>query len=76
MELDWLLPVRRKGDAWREGRKLVDRSLRPGAISSYRWMIEEKTHWFLGQLLTTPRQFRDHIQMLESNLFESYASDC
>ena len=69
MELDWLLPVRGKGEAWCESQKLVDHSLQPSAISLYQWIIEEKTRWFLGQLLISPRQFRDHIQMLESIYF-------
>jgi hypothetical protein len=61
LELDWLLPNSKKCESWREGRRLLDRSLRPGGTTSYRHMIEEKTHTFLLKLLETPMHFRDHI---------------
>ena len=59
-----MFPLSRMGKYWREGRKLLDRSLRPGATASHRRFIEEKTHLFLGQLLTTPKAFRVHINLL------------
>ena len=59
--MDWILANARKGEVWLEGRKLVDRSLRPGTMASYRQMLLEKTHWFLTQLLATPIEFRGHI---------------
>ncbi|KAI0253721.1 cytochrome P450 [Lactifluus subvellereus] len=67
----WLLPVLPKGEAWLEGRKLLDRSLRPGAPTTYRRMMEEKTRVFLGQLLTTPKNFRDHLELFEGKLIMS-----
>jgi cytochrome P450 len=72
MELEWFLPLRGNGEPWREGRKLVDRSLRPSATSSYRWIIEEKTRGFLGQLLAAPGHFHDQIELLEFISLESY----
>jgi hypothetical protein len=59
--MDWILANARKGEVWLEGRRLADRSLRPGTTASYRQMILEKTHWFLTQLLATPDEFRGHI---------------
>ena len=59
--MDWILSVARVGKYWREGRKLLDRSLRPGATASYRRMMEEYTRMFLGQLLEAPDDFRSHI---------------
>ncbi|KAI0253713.1 cytochrome P450 [Lactifluus subvellereus] len=70
MKIDWLLVLQHK-ERWREGRKLVDRSLRPGATSSYRQMIEGKTRGFLGQLLAAPDDFRDHIKLLQGKLIMS-----
>ena len=64
MEMDWLFPLSGMGKYWREGRKLLDRGLRPGATASHRRFIEEKTHVFLGQLLATPKAFREHIDLL------------
>ena len=61
LEMDWILPITTKNESWREGRRLLDRSLRPGGTTSYRHMIEEKTHTFLSKLLETPMHFRDHI---------------
>jgi cytochrome P450 len=66
MELDWLVFISKKGDSWREGRKVLDRSLRPGATISYRQMMQENTYWFLAQLLATPKEFREHIELLFS----------
>ncbi len=64
MDMEWMFPLSRKGKYWREGRKLLDRSLRPGATALHRRLIEEKTRVFLGQLLANPKAFREHIDML------------
>ncbi|KAH9042935.1 cytochrome P450 [Lactarius deliciosus] len=64
MDVDWLFPFARVGKYWREGRKLLDRSLRPGATASHRRLIEETTRVFLGQLLATPNAFREHLHLL------------
>ena len=66
MDVDWVFPLSRMGKYWREGRKRLDRSLRPSETASHRHFIEEKTHVFLGQLLTTPKAFRSHINLLVS----------
>ena len=63
MEVDWLLLPTRYGECWREKRKIAERSLRPGVISQYHQRIEERTHAFLGQILTSPAEFRGHIQL-------------
>jgi len=61
--MDWMLPNARKGELWREGRKLLDRSLRPSVTMSYRQMMQENTHGFLTQLLATPKNFRNHVEL-------------
>jgi len=60
-EMDWPLLSARKGEVWHEGRKLLDRNLRPGAMTPYRQMMQENTCSFLTQLLATPKEFRSHI---------------
>jgi hypothetical protein len=50
-------------ETWRRGRKLLDRSLRPGAITTYRQMIQEKTIGFLAQLRANPKDFKDHLEL-------------
>jgi cytochrome P450 len=62
--MDWMLINARKSEFWREGRKLLDRSLGPSATMSYRQMIQENTHRFLSRLLATPKDFRDHARLL------------
>ena len=64
MGVDWLFPLSRTGKYWSEGRKLLDRGLRPGATASHRRFIEEKIHVFIGQLLASPKAFRKHIDLL------------
>jgi hypothetical protein len=58
-----MFPLTRKGKYWREGRRLLERSFRPGATKSHGCMIEENTPMFLGQLLATPKAFREHIEL-------------
>ncbi|KAH8984165.1 cytochrome P450 [Lactarius hatsudake] len=64
MGVDWAFFLARMGKYWREGRKFLDRGLRPGAAALHRHLIEEKTRVFLGQLLATPNAFREHINLL------------
>ena len=66
--MNWFVPNTGKCDAWREERKLLDRSLRPGATVSYRQMMEEKTRWFLAQLIANPKEFHHHIELSVCNL--------
>jgi hypothetical protein len=63
MDFDWFLATMRKGTIWREGRKLLDRSLRPGATMEYRQMMQENIHGFLARLLAAPKEFRRHISL-------------
>jgi hypothetical protein len=63
LEMDWLLPVARKGEVWREGRKILDHSLRPGTTITYRQMMHENIHGFLARLLVTPKDFLGHIRL-------------
>jgi cytochrome P450 len=61
----------RKGETWREGRKLLDGSLRPGAVISYQQMMQEKTRDFLSQLLETPKDFFTLIRLFVARLAHS-----
>ena len=68
MKLDWFMPSVRICESWREGRKILDRSLRPGATMSYQQMMQEKTRWFLDQLFADPKEFHHHIELLPFRL--------
>ena len=50
-------------ETWREGRSIVNHSLRPGAVMTYGQMMQEKTREFFTQLLATPKNFRDHVRL-------------
>ena len=56
-------------ETWRKGRKMLDINLRPGAIMSYRQMMEEKTRDLLAQLCATPKDFHAHLDLLVGRLF-------
>ena len=59
--MDWIVSTARSSEKWRESRRLLDRSLGPGATATYRRMTEDKTRTFLGRLLETPEDFLGHI---------------
>ncbi|KAF8483988.1 cytochrome P450 [Russula ochroleuca] len=73
MEMDWSIFNTGTTETWREGRKLLDGSLRPGAMISYRQMMQEKTREFLSQLLATPKDFHAHIELFQGKLLMSLA---
>ena len=62
--MDWPIFMTGTTETWREGRRLLDRGLRPGAITPYRQMIQEKIREFLAQLFSTPKDFHAHIELL------------
>ena len=61
--MDWPVFMSGMSETWRQGRKLLDRSLRPGAVTSYRQMIQEKTIAFLAQLRANPKDFDAHVEL-------------
>ncbi len=61
--MDWPLFMSGMTETWREGRKLVDHSLRPGAVVTQGQMMQEKTCGFLAQLFATPKNFRAHVRL-------------
>ena len=54
-------------ETWRKERNILDRDLRPGAVMSYRKMMQEKTHEFIAQLRENPTEFCAHIESLVSH---------
>ncbi|KAH9170543.1 cytochrome P450 [Lactarius sanguifluus] len=68
LDVVWMLPMARVSNYWREGRKLIERSFRPGASALDRRLIEERVHVYLGWLLANPKGFRDHIHYLQGGL--------
>jgi len=72
----WALPAARSDDGWRQGRKLLDRGLGPGATASYRPMLQARSRALLSRLLADPRHWEAHIELFqgESILAMTYAS--
>jgi len=71
MGLDWFLIISGLTESWRDGRKILDRSLRAGATTTYRPMMQEKSRWFLAQLLENPYDFHHHIELLQGKIIMS-----
>ena len=61
-------------DTWRKGRRLLDRSFRPGGVMTYRRMMQEKTSGFLARLSATPKNFHSHIKLSVSCLTHNVRS--
>jgi cytochrome P450 len=68
--MDWPIFMTGMNETWRKGRKLLYRGLRPGAIISYRQMMQERTCELLAQLRANPKDFRAHVEeSVESSLY-------
>ncbi|KAI0273084.1 cytochrome P450 [Russula aff. rugulosa BPL654] len=68
MDMEWPLFMTGTTETWRKGRKILDGNLRPGAMVSYRQIMEEKTRDLLAQLCATPKNFHAHLKFLQANL--------
>ena len=71
MGWQWQLPSAGYGDHWRRGRKLLDRGLRPGAITSYRPVVQTKTNLLLSRLLAKPHQWEAHFELSVTEFLSS-----
>ena len=63
MGWEWILSVARSDERWRLGRRILDRSLRPGTITSYRPMIQAKTELLLSRLLANQDKWEAHLEL-------------
>jgi cytochrome P450 len=63
MGMDWPLFMTGTNETWRKGRKILDRSLRPGAVTPYWQMLQEKTREFLTKLHANPKGFQAHVEL-------------
>jgi len=61
MKWEWVLPVTRYTEYWRRARKLLDRGLRPGAIVTYRPLLQTNTRVLLTELLETSDDWEAHL---------------
>ena len=63
MDFEWPVFMIGLSETWRRERKILDGSLRPSAMLSYRQVIREKTHELLVQLSTNPKDFDNRIKL-------------
>jgi cytochrome P450 len=61
MKLEWILVLSRFNESYRQARKLLDRSLRPATLASYRPMLETRTHNLLAQVSANPDELEAHL---------------
>jgi cytochrome P450 len=61
MKWEWIVTFSRYTESWRLARKLLDRSLRPAVIASYRPLLQTKAHVLLTQLLANPDELEAHL---------------
>ncbi|KAH9066016.1 cytochrome P450 [Lactarius deliciosus] len=71
MGWEWLVPFSGYTEFWRQARKLLDRGLRPGAAVTYRPMQQAKARVLLTQLLTSPDEWKGHIELLQGEMILS-----
>jgi hypothetical protein len=69
MEWEWIVPLARSTEYWRQARKLLDRSLRSGAISIYRPMQQTQARVLLISLLANPDELEAHLEQFVAFLF-------
>ena len=62
MKWEWIIPLARNTEFWRQARKLLDRGLRPGAISAYRPLQQAKARTLLVNILAKPDEWEAHIE--------------
>ena len=65
MGWQWKLPLARYGECWLQGRKLLDRGLRPGAAARYRPIQQARVRVLLTRLLETPDLWEAHHELCE-----------
>lgn len=63
MGWQWFVPIARYSEPYRLARKLLDRGLRPGAVASYRPMLQLKARVLLTRLLENPREWEAHVEL-------------
>ena len=75
MGWEWFLPAARHGEPWRQGRKVLDRSLGPRGAAAYRSVQEAKARMLLTRMLGSPHEWEAHIELSEISLSMSRPLD-
>jgi len=62
MKWQWVVPLARCTELWRQSRKLLDRGLRPVATTVYHPTQQAKARVLLSNLLTHPDEWEGHLE--------------
>ncbi|KAI0264155.1 cytochrome P450 [Gloeopeniophorella convolvens] len=68
MDWDLNLPITHYGEDWRLARKLVDRGLRPGAVTKYRSMQQARVRVLLSRVLERPDELENYVDRMQGEL--------
>ena len=63
MGWEWFLPTAKDSEPWRQGPKVLDRSLGPRATAAYRPVQEAKARVLLTRILASPDEWEAHIEL-------------
>jgi hypothetical protein len=69
MKWDWNLGFSNYTQSFRQTRKLLDRSLRPATIATYRHLLLTKAHVLLTQVLENPDELDAYFQLFVASLW-------
>ena len=61
MNWEWNLAFSKNTESWRLARRLIDRSLRPASVVTYRPLLQTKAQVLLTQLLANPDELEGHL---------------
>ncbi|KAI0274083.1 cytochrome P450 [Russula aff. rugulosa BPL654] len=68
MKWEWNLTFSNYTESFRQARKLLDRSLRPAMIATYRPLLQTKAHVLLTHVLANPDELDAHFHHLPGSL--------
>jgi hypothetical protein len=61
MKWEWILAFSNYTESLRQARKLLERSLRPATIATYRPLLKTKAHVLLTHVLANPDELEAHL---------------
>ena len=69
MEWEWIMAFSKYTESFRQARKLLERSLRPAAVATYRPLLQTKAHVLLTHVLANPDELDTHFHQFVLSLW-------
>ena len=69
MEWEWILAFSKYTEPVRQGRKILDRSLRPAAVATYHPLLQTKAHVLLTHMLRNSDELDAHFHKFVASLW-------